>query len=153
VPNPAPVAALSAHKARRVEEFLAEHPRVHLHFTPAYSSWLNQVELCFSKIERDLIHRGLFTSTKDLARRSCSTSATTTTIQGRSSGEPRRAERVDQDVGGLEVAVDHEMPVGELHRVADPAEQLERHSLTDPAARDPASLVPARVPSGLPVRE
>jgi len=60
---------LSAHKTRRVEEFLTEHPRVHLHFTPTYSSWLNQVELWFSKIERDLLHRGIFTSTKDLARR------------------------------------------------------------------------------------
>ncbi len=60
---------LSAHKTRRVAEFLAEHPRVHLHFTPTYSSWLNQVELWFSKIERDLIHRGVFTSTKDLAAR------------------------------------------------------------------------------------
>ena len=60
---------LSAHKTKRVEEFLADHPRVHLHFTPTYSSWLNQVELWFSKMERDLIHRGVFTSTKDLARR------------------------------------------------------------------------------------
>lgn len=60
---------LSAHKTKRVEEFLADHPRIHLHFTPTYSSWLNQVELWFAKIERDLIHRGIFTSTKDLARR------------------------------------------------------------------------------------
>ncbi|MFN2398840.1 MAG: IS630 family transposase [Gemmatimonadaceae bacterium] len=60
---------LSAHKTKRVQEFQAEHPRVHLHFTPTYSSWLNQIELWFSKIERDLIHRGVFTSTKDLARR------------------------------------------------------------------------------------
>lgn len=60
---------LSAHKTKRVEDFLTEHPNVHLHFTPTYSSWLNQVELWFSKIERDLIHRGVFTSTKDLARR------------------------------------------------------------------------------------
>jgi transposase len=40
-----------------------------LHFTPTYSSWLNQVELWFAKIERDLIYRGVFTSTVDLARR------------------------------------------------------------------------------------
>ncbi len=60
---------LSAHKTRRVEEFLVEHRNVHLHFTPTYSSWLNQVELWFSKIERDLIHRGIFKSAKDLARR------------------------------------------------------------------------------------
>ena len=60
---------LSAHKTQRVGEFLAEHPNVHLHFTPTYSSWLNQVELWFAKIERDLIYRGVFTSTIDLARR------------------------------------------------------------------------------------
>ena len=40
-----------------------------LHFTPTYSSWLNQVENWFSKIERDLIARGIFTSKRDLARK------------------------------------------------------------------------------------
>lgn len=60
---------LSAHKTQRVEAFLADHPNVHLHFTPTYSSWLNQVELWFAKIERDLIYRGVFTSTVELARR------------------------------------------------------------------------------------
>jgi transposase len=60
---------LSAHKTLHVQDFLATHPHVHLHFTPTYSSWLNQVELWFSKIERDLIHRGVFTSVKELSRR------------------------------------------------------------------------------------
>ena len=60
---------LSAHKTQRVQAFLDAHPNVTLHFTPTYSSWLNQVELWFSKIERDLIHRGVFTSVNDLARR------------------------------------------------------------------------------------
>jgi transposase len=59
---------LSTHKTKRVNEFLADHPKVHFHFTPTYSSWLNQVELWFSKIERDLIHRGIFTSAADLSR-------------------------------------------------------------------------------------
>jgi transposase len=59
---------LSAHKTRRVAEFLAAHPRLQLHYTPTYSSWLNQVELWFSKIERDLIARGVFTSVADLRR-------------------------------------------------------------------------------------
>ena len=59
---------LSAHKTGRVAEFLAAHPCVQFHYTPTYSSWLNQVELWFSKIERDLIARGVFTSVKDLAR-------------------------------------------------------------------------------------
>src|SRR5262244_923390 len=60
---------LSAHKTKLVQAFLAEHSRVHLHFTPTYSSWLNQVELWFAKIERDVIARGIFTSVKDLARK------------------------------------------------------------------------------------
>lgn len=60
---------LSTHKTARVKEFLESHPQVRLHFTPTYSSWLNQVELWFSKIERDVIARGVFTSTKDLARK------------------------------------------------------------------------------------
>lgn len=60
---------LSTHKTARVQEFLRLHPNVHLHYTPTYSSWLNQVELWFAKIERDVIARGVFTSLKDLARK------------------------------------------------------------------------------------
>ena len=60
---------LAAHKTQAVREFLASHPRVQLHFTPTYSSWLNQVELWFGKIERDVIARGIFTSVPDLARK------------------------------------------------------------------------------------
>ena len=60
---------LSTHKTARVRAFLNDHPDVHLHFTPTYSSWLNQVEIWFSKIDRDVIARGVFTSTKDLARK------------------------------------------------------------------------------------
>src|SRR5687768_14325549 len=60
---------LSAHKTERVQLFLQEHSQVKLHFTPTYSSWLNQVELWFSKIERDVIARGVFRSVKDLARK------------------------------------------------------------------------------------
>src|SRR5216683_4273255 len=60
---------LSAHKSRPVTEFLAVHPKVHLHFTPTYSSWLNQVELWFGKIERDVIARGVFTSVSDLNKK------------------------------------------------------------------------------------
>jgi transposase len=60
---------LSAHKTSRVEEFLDTHPSVQMHFTPTYSSWLNQVELWFAKIERDVIARGVFTSVSDLKRK------------------------------------------------------------------------------------
>ena len=57
---------LSAHKTKRVQEFLNTHTNVRIHFTPTYSSWLNQVELWFDKIERDVIARGVFTSIPDL---------------------------------------------------------------------------------------
>jgi hypothetical protein len=60
---------LSAHKTALVRQSLEQNPRVCFHFTPTYSSWLNQVELWFAKIERDVIARGVFTSVPDLARR------------------------------------------------------------------------------------
>jgi len=60
---------LSAHKTQAVRDFLDAHPQVRLHFTPTYSSWLNQVEIWFAKIERDVIARGVFTSVPDLARK------------------------------------------------------------------------------------
>jgi len=60
---------LSAHKTQAVREFLRQHPRVRFHFTPTYSSWLNQVEIWFAKIERHVIARGIFTSVSDLARK------------------------------------------------------------------------------------
>jgi transposase len=60
---------LSAHKTKAVQAFLGAHPNVHLHYTPTYSSWLNQVELWFSKIQRDLIARGIFQSKTDLRRK------------------------------------------------------------------------------------
>ena len=51
------------------EEFRQQHPNVELHFTPTYSSWLNQVEIWFARIEREVIARGIFSSVKDLARK------------------------------------------------------------------------------------
>jgi transposase len=60
---------LSAHKTQRVKQFVADNPTVSIHYIPTYSSWLNQVELWFAKIERDLLARGIFTSLPDLARK------------------------------------------------------------------------------------
>src|SRR5580698_10450661 len=60
---------LSAHKTQAVQEFLDQNPQVRFHFTPTYSSWLNQVEIWFAKIERDVIARGVFTSVADLSRK------------------------------------------------------------------------------------
>jgi hypothetical protein len=49
--------------------FLRLTPKVRFHFTPTYSSWLNQVELWFAKIQRDVIARGVFTSVADLGNK------------------------------------------------------------------------------------
>lgn len=60
---------LSAHKTHQVQEFLKRNAPVKLHFTPTYSSWLNQVEIWFARLEREVIARGIFTSVHDLARK------------------------------------------------------------------------------------
>ncbi len=54
-------AALEIVRAR-----LAVHPRVKVHFTPTHASWMHLVEVWFSIIERQAIHRGSFTSVRDL---------------------------------------------------------------------------------------
>ena len=59
---------LSTHKTAAVQGFLSAHPNVQLPYTPTYSSWLNQVEIWFSKIQRDLMARGIFESKTDLHR-------------------------------------------------------------------------------------
>ena len=56
---------LSSHKTATVAAFLADYPNLTMHFTPTYSSWLNQVENWFAKIQRDVITRGIFTRTSD----------------------------------------------------------------------------------------
>jgi putative transposase len=59
----------ATHKHPRVRAWLARRPRYHLHFTPTYSSWLNQVEIWFGQITRQAIRRGSFTSTAELRRK------------------------------------------------------------------------------------
>lgn len=59
---------LSAHKSPTVRRWLARHPRVHFHFVPTSSSWLNLVERWFLDITRVRIRRGTFTSVPALER-------------------------------------------------------------------------------------
>ena len=54
------------HKHGRVKSWLARHPRFHLHFTPTYSSWINQVERWFALITERAIRRNSFTSVRQL---------------------------------------------------------------------------------------
>ena len=59
----------ATHKHAKVRTWLAARPRFHLHFTPTYSSWLNQVERWFGLITQQAIRRGSFKSVKELIAR------------------------------------------------------------------------------------
>ena len=54
------------HNHPRVKQWLARHPRFHLHFTPTSSSWLNLVERWFRELTDKRIRRGAFSSVPDL---------------------------------------------------------------------------------------
>lgn len=56
------------HKHPAVREWIAKHPRFHLHFTPTSASWLNLVERWFALITDQAIRRGSFDSVRDLER-------------------------------------------------------------------------------------
>lgn len=57
---------LSTHKAPIIQRWFARRPRYHLHFTPTYSSWLNQVERWFAELTNRQLRRGSFRSTHEL---------------------------------------------------------------------------------------
>jgi transposase len=59
----------ATHKHAKVRAWLARRPRYHVHFTPTYASWLNQVEIWFGVITRQAIRRGSFRTVRELVRR------------------------------------------------------------------------------------
>jgi putative transposase len=58
----------ATHQHPKIRTWLAKRPRFHLHFTPTYASWLNQVERWFGLITHQAIRRGSFRSVPDLVR-------------------------------------------------------------------------------------
>lgn len=56
----------ATHKHPKVQQWLAKHPRFHMHFTPTSASWLNMVERFFRDITTDRLRRGVFTSVAEL---------------------------------------------------------------------------------------
>jgi transposase len=58
---------LSSHDTDDVLDWLDDHPRWTLHFTPKHASWMNQIEQFFSILHRRVIARGSFISKEDLA--------------------------------------------------------------------------------------
>ena len=59
----------ATHKHSKVRAWLAQRPRFHVHYTPTYSSLLNQVERWFGVITQRAIRRGSFHSVKELVAR------------------------------------------------------------------------------------
>ena len=58
---------LSVHKHKDVKEWLSRKRKITLHFTPTYSSWLNQVEIWFNILTKDVIKGGIWISSNQLA--------------------------------------------------------------------------------------
>ena len=56
----------ATHKTEEVQAWLATHRRVHVHFTPTSSSWLNMVERPFRDISENRLRRGVFRSVEEL---------------------------------------------------------------------------------------
>ena len=54
------------HKTPLIHRWLLRHPRFQLHFTPTYSSWINQVERWFATLTEKQIRRGTHRSTRAL---------------------------------------------------------------------------------------
>lgn len=59
----------ATHKHPKVRTWLAQRPRYQIHYTPTYSSWLNQVERWFALITQQAIRRGSFRSVKELVQK------------------------------------------------------------------------------------
>ena len=57
---------LATHKTPLIHEWLARHPRFHVHFTPTGSSWINQVERWFGYLTDQLTRRGVHKSVQAL---------------------------------------------------------------------------------------
>lgn len=57
---------LAVHKNDKVKQWLKSKRKITLHFTPTYSSWLNQVEIWFNILSKDVLKGGVWKSTEQL---------------------------------------------------------------------------------------
>lgn len=58
---------LAIHKNQKVKDWLKSKRKIKLHFTPTYSSWLNQVEIWFNMLTKDVLKGGVWKSTEQLS--------------------------------------------------------------------------------------
>ncbi len=56
------------HKNQKIKEWLGKKRKIKLHFTPTYSSWLNQVEIWFNIFTKDVLKGGVWKSTEQLTK-------------------------------------------------------------------------------------
>ncbi len=56
------------HKTQAVKQWLTNHPRFHVHFTPTSASWINLVERWFALLTEEQIRRGTHRSTRALEK-------------------------------------------------------------------------------------
>ena len=57
---------LAVHKHESVKKWLEKNKRVELHHTPTYSSWLNQVEIWFNILSKDVLKGAVWHSKQQL---------------------------------------------------------------------------------------
>lgn len=57
---------LSVHKHKSVKQWVAKNKLVELHYTPTYSSWLNQVEIWFNILSKDVLKGAVWHSKQQL---------------------------------------------------------------------------------------
>jgi transposase len=58
---------LSIHKNQKVKDWLRSKRKIKIHFTPTYASWLNQVEIWFNILSKDVLRGGVWKSVKQLS--------------------------------------------------------------------------------------
>lgn len=59
---------LSVHKNQMVKEWLSKKRKIKLHFTPTYASWLNQIEIWFNILAKDVLKGGVWKSVEQLIK-------------------------------------------------------------------------------------
>jgi transposase len=53
---------LTVHKHKKINDWISTKKRITMHFTPTYSSWLNQVEIWFNILTKDVLKGGVWRS-------------------------------------------------------------------------------------------
>ncbi|KAA0248377.1 MAG: IS630 family transposase [Ignavibacteriae bacterium] len=59
---------LSIHKHKNVKQWLSKKENIKIHYTPTYSSWLNQIEIWFNILTKDVLKGGIWKSKQQLIR-------------------------------------------------------------------------------------